>query len=468
MSVVGYSTELLERYLGDIDDISCGGRSEFERDRDRILYSSAFRALGHKTQVVASTELGYVHNRLTHSLKVAQLGRSLASRLSADTGVAIDPTLVESACLAHDIGHPPFGHAGEKALNAAVDQLRRKELGLDEKTKPDHPLDGFEGNAQNLRILTRLATHRQWEKPGLHLTRATLAATTKYPWRRAASCKKAKKWGAYDGDAEALEWVTHSLSDDARERLPVEAQIMDWADSVTYAVHDMEDWYRQGLIPLDRLFHFSLPFEHRHAGRDESPELSKFLDRLILKWKEKEEAERSKGCPVEDRTVDRTEIVKQLHKLKDHVSVETHFDGTRQSKGRLQSTVTELISYFVNNVELVGEEPGYGSNLDKDSDRVLMCDVLKELTWHYVIDRPGLAAQQHGQSRIISDLVEWLDKKVGDNPGILPADRCAELGDHGDRTRVIADHIATLTEPMAIRLHGKLAGSHLGWITDTT
>ncbi|MGZ6970509.1 MAG: HD domain-containing protein [Thermoanaerobaculia bacterium] len=122
-----YPATFGERHLQSaVSDPDTGGRSAFARDRDRILYSSAFRALGGKTQVVAATELGYMHNRLTHSLKVAQVGLRLASRLRSD-GAAVDPDLVEAACLAHDIGHPPFGHAGEtQAVFSELIHVREK------------------------------------------------------------------------------------------------------------------------------------------------------------------------------------------------------------------------------------------------------------------------------------------------------------------------------------------------------
>ena len=227
----GYSNDLLERHLSeDVPRPTSSGRSAFARDRDRVLYSRAFRALALKTQVVAATEVGYLHNRLTHTLKVAQIGRAIAGRLSQG-GALIDPDLVEVACIAHDIGHPPFGHAGESALNDAVERQRRQQLKLNPDEPLTVPLDGFEGNAQNLRVLTRLSTHREFEKPGLHLTRGALAACTKYPWRRELQGQRSRKWGAYEADRETLEWVLEGRPSDRR---PVEADLMDWADDVTH------------------------------------------------------------------------------------------------------------------------------------------------------------------------------------------------------------------------------------------
>jgi len=452
MNASKYDPQLLERHLqGTATTGSKSGRTEFERDRDRILYSSAFRALAAKTQVVSATELGYMHNRLTHSLKVAQVGRAIASRLQ-DAGAELDPALVEAACLAHDIGHPPFGHAGEEALNLAVERHRRKALGLGPDDALEVALDGFEGNAQNLRVLTRLATHRLWEAPGLHLTRATLISATKYPWERGLQGKEARKWGAYEGDSAALQWAVEGRPGSATR--PIEADLMDWADDITYAVHDVEDWFRLGLIPLEKLFVFRLPPQHEAAGRDQHPELVRFLDWVFKKWLKEGKYP----------GVDRESAVVQMHYLADKISVVDAFHGSKGCKGRLQATVTDLISFFADETTFEGRAIGYEGKLHVPDDRRLVCDLLQELVWFYVIERPGLAAQQHGQAKIIENLVDWV---MEDHGRLLPDDRKAEYDEHHDLTRAVADHVASLTEPMAIKLHGKLSGADLGAITDT-
>jgi len=162
-------------------------RGAGQRDRDRILYSSAFKRLNGVTQVVAASEGTIFHNRLTHSLKVAQLGRRLAEHLldqkgereKAEAWGGLDPEVVDAAGLAHDLGHPPFGHIAEKALDDLVTNPSSAGLG----DIPRNP-DGFEGNAQTFRILTWLSAHHETKYPGLNLTRATLDATLKYPWPR--------------------------------------------------------------------------------------------------------------------------------------------------------------------------------------------------------------------------------------------------------------------------------------------
>lgn len=195
-------------------------RTPAQRDRDRILYSSAFRRLAEVTQVVSPT-FGYVfHNRLTHSLQVAQVGRRLAERLrgthaeEAERAGGLDPDVVEAACLAHDLGHPPFGHTAEEELNALASDF-----------------GGFEGNAQSFRIVTKLAFHSENHR-GLNLTRATLASVLKYPWLRNENPSKQKKWGAYEAERSDFEFAT-ALCVQPQVRT-LEADLMDWADDVTY------------------------------------------------------------------------------------------------------------------------------------------------------------------------------------------------------------------------------------------
>jgi len=239
-------------------------RTPAQKDRDRLLYSSSLRRLAQVTQVVAADVSHVFHNRLTHSFQVAQVGRRLAERLLATyanevaASDGLDPDVVEAACYARDLGHPPFGHIAEEELNALAGD----------------DIDGFEGNAQSFRIITKLSQHSPFHK-GLDLTRATLAGILKYPWYRGERSEKTNKWGAYRSEATDFEFA-QQLSGTGEPTL--EAKLMDWADDITYSVHDVDDFYRAHRIPLhllaDRMYNqgrevfFEAAFR-RHSQKDE-------------------------------------------------------------------------------------------------------------------------------------------------------------------------------------------------------
>lgn len=396
-------------------------RSPFERDRDRVLYSDAFRRLADVTQVVAANEGRFFHNRLTHSLKVAQFGRRLSQRLlSEHPSASLSPDVVETACLAHDLGHPPFGHVAEDELDEQVKHLAKVE-------------DGFEGNAQSFRVVTRLALRRTGV-PGLNLTRATLNAVLKYPWSRTPTKKDGRKWGHYKEDQPSFEFARDlGPAGDSRS---VEAEVMDWSDDVTYAVHDMEDSYRAGMVPLDQL----LADGAARASFLENPEVNRTKARKLLD---------------DLGALD----VPELHRP---------FEGSSAQRGTLNWFSAQLINRFILAAKLKGNA------LQIPAKERFEVDTLKLVMKHFVFGHPALAAQQHGQRRVIRELFEtfWVaaNSKGEQERKILPLqfrELLSFVSDQTARARLVADLIAGMTERDAISIHQRLMGTALGTVLDS-
>ncbi|SDS95954.1 deoxyguanosinetriphosphate triphosphohydrolase family protein [Microlunatus soli] len=440
MRAAHYSDQDLEQHSLRRRVADAGQRTGFEHDVDRIMYSTEWRSLAGKSQVVASGELGAYHTRLTHSMKVAQLGRRMTERLERQYG-GPNPALVEAACMAHDIGHPPFGHAGETALRETMDELRAGDL------------DSFEGNAQTLRIITDLASHKYSGHRGLHLSRASLDAAIKYPWQRtpwAVNSYHFAKWGVYAVDRPTFDWIRAGRED---ELTPVEEQVMDWADDVTYACHDVEDFYRAGLIPLPAL----LP-EPGEGGPQTELETDRFLTYV---------ADKRRAAGIDADHDQLRQLLAEVGRALVKPGLPSAYTGRHEDEIAVNARTAELIDYFTRDLrlEITGSAPiRYQARLIVPAERRAACDLLKELVWCYVIDRPALATQQHGTRRIISELLRW----TYEAPHLLPIARREELDLHGDPMRAAADHVASLTEDQAIALHRRMSGAGLGSLADGT
>lgn len=385
------------------------GRTAFERDRARIVHSAALRRLSAKTQVLGAGADDFVRNRLTHSLEVAQVARELGRALGCDGHI------VASAALAHDLGHPPFGHNGEVALDlAAVD------------------CGGFEGNAQTLRLLSRLEAKTfssAGRSVGLNLTRATLSACIKYPWLRQRGPTSGPKFGVYDDDLEVFEWVRVSADDAgvAKFRRPIEAQVMDVADDIAYSVHDVEDAVVGGWFSL--------------VDVDESELAAVFL--VAREWYD----------PLVDDNRLRTAF-ERLRAMPEWPA--DGFDGSRASRAVLKSLTSALIGRFAVEAQAAtiqhwGQGPlvRYGADLEIPVTTLDEITVLKSLAAHHVMRHDERTSELHEQRELLTALVKFL-RETGDKH--LEADFADDFraceGDE-QRDRVIIDQIASLTDVSA-------------------
>lgn len=420
-------------------------RTEGQRDRDRILYSSALLRLGHVTQV-AAPEVGHIfHSRLTHSMKVAQVAKGLAQRqkdlarrgeldaAAADLVECLDEDSTESAALAHDLGHPPFGHLAEEVL-----QERSKGRAT------------FEGNPQSFRIVTRLAL-RSVTGPGLNLTKRTLNGILKYPWPHAEEPEKhARKWGAYGGDREALEWAREGLP--AEERT-LEALLMDWADDITYAVHDMDDFYRAGLIPLEQL---------TQSNSEERERFKDYLRERTAKLFPDDDED-----PEEDDPERFARAADKLFSQDILSSIRAPHRGRMEERVNLRQLGSTLIGAYISAPELRQSEADAGRvTLEINNEIVDQVIVLKQLTWFYVIDRPSLSVIQKGQRKIVDSLYTMYSRAVEeDNLHIFPpvfAERAKDVSSVAGRERLTIDLIAGMTEQSATEIYRQSLGVNSG------
>ena len=417
---MGYSEFDRERYVSE--PAKRPGRTEFARDRARVLHSAALRRLAAKTQVAVPWASDFPRTRLSHSLECAQVGREIGGALGAD------PDLVETACLAHDLGHPPFGHNGENALS---------ELAASS--------GGFEGNAQSFRILVRLEPKTisdQGLSAGLNLTRATLDASIKYPWAAGENEKLPTKFGVYQDDLAHFNWAkstssssNSSNSSDNKFSKPLEAQIMDWSDDVAYSVHDFEDALQAGLISVNS-----------------------FRDDIEKLW----ELSADENLP----NLSQEEFEKGLDRLQALSCWPNNFDGSHSAMARLKDLTSQLIGRFAHGAELAtrskyGDAPltRYEANLVVPQNERVEVALLKAISAHYIFRAQSSLDRYERERTLIQRLFSALSENA---PKYL--DRNFQLSwqeaasDH-EKVRVIVDQIASLTDPAVDLLLAKIDGN---------
>lgn len=389
-------------------------RTAFERDRARILHSSALRRLGAKTQVLGPASDDFVRTRLTHTLEVAQVGRELGKALGCD------PDVVDAACLAHDLGHPPFGHNGERAL---------AELAAG--------IGGFEGNAQTLRLLTRLEPKvldpATGQAVGLNLTRASLDASVKYPWAAGAGPEgpAARKFGVYADDAAVFAWLREGAPEGVR---CLEAQVMDLADDVSYSVHDVEDAVVGG--------------------------------RLELEWLARADA---RAAVVEQvhawygTAVGADELQAAMQRLPHVEGWVTGFDGSRRALAALKDMTSQLIGRFAGaaiDATRALHGPGrltrYAASLVVPQSTVAEILVLKGLAATYVMAPREGEPLYRRQRELVADLVEVLAERAPVSLEPPFAADWAAAADDAARLRVVVDQVASLTDVSAGEWHARM------------
>lgn len=391
-------------------------RDDFARDRARVLHSAALRRLAAKTQVLSpASPADFARNRLTHSLEVAQVGRELA------TALMLSPDVVDTACLSHDLGHPPFGHNGERALNDWADDI-----------------GGFEGNAQTLRILTRLepkVLDDDGRTYGLNLTRASLDATCKYPWTAEHPLPDPGgrlKFGVYPDDEDVFRWMREGAPGRVR---CIEAEVMDLSDDIAYSVHDFEDAVVNGYLDPARL-----------ADSDEHDALL----RAIQSWV---------GF---DFALD--ELEDALYRLMRMPEWIRSFDGTRAAHAHLKNLTSDLIGRFARAATTATREAYEVPVLTRYRAHVVVprvveaeMAVLKGIIGAVVVSIEGRKVLYKEQRRVLKRLATALWERPEALDAMHAQDFAAAETDAA-RRRVIVDQVASLTDQLAIAWHGRLVG----------
>jgi dGTPase len=412
MSTDKYTDVDRERFLTE-EGPGRSARTEFARDRARVTHSSALRRLGAKTQVLQPGTNDFARTRLTHSLEVAQVGREMAVEFG------IDPDIVDTACLAHDLGHPPFGHNGEKGLNEWA-----KDFG------------GFEGNAQTLRLLTRIE-QKVYSKDdvafGLNLTRASLDASCKYPWTREfavqdSGADRSIKFGVYEDDVPVFEWLRQGTT----ERVKCfEAQIMDFSDDVAYSVHDFEDAVVENFIKLEQI---------RGSKQEEA------IVKEISRWN--------------GETISVDDLSAALDRLQSNQYWLNSYSGTPREAGQLKNLTSSVIGSFVSRTTQATFQANADSLFARYAADVIVpleveaeIAIFKGLASYFLMSLDARVSFYDDQRKLLMELADFLLASNGKHLDGYSLEAWNKAKTDTEKHRVIVDQIAVLSDGAAEKMH---------------
>ena len=456
----------LERARPESTSPYASGESEFRSDLERIRFAHAFSRLAEVTQVVAANATsGVVHNRLTHSIKVTAVARAIAVRLlrTEDRDLlrrlgGLDHVVVQAAANAHDLGHPPFGHLGERAL----DRLARERFGL---------VDGFEGNAQTFRILSELEVHGPGDE-GLNLTAATRAAVLKYPWARfshpdphpttwdepprgaghGGAGAGAAKFSCYLIDLPEMQQALAAFPDLPPGRQTLECSVMDLADDIAYSLHDVEDFHRSGVLqfsPVSGEFRSWMEDQEALAEMDvraltaAGRQPGAGLERLRRRLQTREAWVFDEQTFVDALTTVGEEFVDGV--------LATPYDGSMAGDRAISGFVSRWIDHLIGSVTVDPDPPVRSGYVRMSAPAWHEVSVLKFVNTYFILDRPDLAMFQRGQERTITHLVEGFDDWLSDR------------GDAGRAPRRLLDLVNAATYG-----YERIAATHPEWLDGRT
>ncbi|NND91135.1 MAG: deoxyguanosinetriphosphate triphosphohydrolase family protein [Granulosicoccus sp.] len=409
--------------------------SQFQRDRARIIHSASFRSLQSKTQVLGLGESDFYRTRLTHSLEVAQIGSGICEWMRDQPGnaehEAMIPSfsLIEAICLAHDIGHSPFGHGGEVAMNTMM---------------RDH--GGFEANGQTLRILARLGEYSP--DSGLDLTRRTMLGTIKYPAVYSDVCRyqpvepenplNIDHWAPpkciYDAERDVLDWLVSPFSQADRDRFlsldttaaghartrfkSLDTSIMELADDIAYGVHDLEDALALGLVEREEWSTQVVSVLQSLPRNPINQDLDEF-NRLLF------------SASAKDR----------------------------------KHAISRCVGYLIRSISIV-EQEGFDAPLLKLQARMQslayrILRLIKDFVMRHVIFRPELQMLQYKGQRVVVRLFEIF---AANPERLLPRTVFVRYEQEGNRA--IADYLSSMTDVSAGKLYHKLLSPTSGSIFD--